>query len=418
MAGTWSCAFISANCTTACFFCPGELTTLKRGSVIAEHAHLSGAREYAEYINRFGFKGVSFSGGEPLIEFDKVIEYIVAIKTRCAQDVYLWLYTNGDLVNSDKLLKLKAAGLNEIRFNISARNYDLGPVKCAIGVIDTVTVEIPAIPEDVNKVKKVIPELARIGVDFMNLQQMYTFPANSRAFMERGYTMPDGHLGPIPESEIAALEILAYAARKNSKLPIHYCSDGYKQNIQLPERRKRIARLLTSGWHGFTDRGFVRVLYITGPSRSLRNVVECLREQGCPPEKWSLNAREGKLLFHWQLLKHISVEDVDFNVAYDSPVPMSRPGKGPSAPVRLRNVVRLKRMSRNAMFALIDLYERKRGLEDAMRSFHHRYEVRTRRDIQKMCAERDALIALQEYEGSAGPACALLRVFGGSKKSR
>jgi len=39
------------------------------------------------------------------------------------------MYSNGDLVNKEKLIALKKAGLNEVRFDIAARKYDLNAVR-------------------------------------------------------------------------------------------------------------------------------------------------------------------------------------------------------------------------------------------------------------------------------------------------
>lgn len=68
------------------------------------------------------------------------------------------MYTNGYLIDKNKLITLKEAGLNEMRFNIAARHYDLKAVKMAADIIDTVTVEIPAVPEDYEILKDVCPK--------------------------------------------------------------------------------------------------------------------------------------------------------------------------------------------------------------------------------------------------------------------
>ena len=63
-----------------------------------------------------------------------------------------------------------------MRFNISARKYDLKAVKMAAGIIDTVTVEIPAIPEDYEILKKCLPRMKAIGVAHLNLHQLFASP--------------------------------------------------------------------------------------------------------------------------------------------------------------------------------------------------------------------------------------------------
>ena len=50
--------------------------------------------------------GVSYSGGEPLMYFDKIEPVARAISSTCP-GVYQWLYTNGILVDEDKLQRMR-----------------------------------------------------------------------------------------------------------------------------------------------------------------------------------------------------------------------------------------------------------------------------------------------------------------------
>ena len=119
--------------------------------------------EYAEYVHRFGFAGVSISGGEPLLTYERSVAHIQAVRRKMGPDLHIWLYTNGKLVTAERLAGLKAAGLNEIRFDISAVDYDLTKVRLAAEQIACITVEIPAIPEDAEKVADLLPALADAG---------------------------------------------------------------------------------------------------------------------------------------------------------------------------------------------------------------------------------------------------------------
>lgn len=79
-------------------------------------------------MKTFNIKGVGFSGGEPLLVGDRLLAHISAIRQELGESIYLWMYTNGDMVNREVLQKLRAAGLDEIRFDLSARSYNLDPV--------------------------------------------------------------------------------------------------------------------------------------------------------------------------------------------------------------------------------------------------------------------------------------------------
>jgi pyruvate formate-lyase activating enzyme-like uncharacterized protein len=84
---------------------------------------------------------------------------------------FCWVSTNGDLIDTTMLHDLQKAGGDEIRFNLSARDYDLGPVELACRMIETVAVEIPAISEDYATVRKLLPVMQKIGVRHLNLHQ-------------------------------------------------------------------------------------------------------------------------------------------------------------------------------------------------------------------------------------------------------
>ena len=132
-AGTWSCLFITNKCNAQCFYCPSA--QINDEIPATQSLTFSSPESYAEYINYFGFKGVSFSGGEPLLFFDRTLEYLRAIRKHCQPDIYIWMYTNGILATKEKFLQLAEAGLNEVRFDIGATGYRLDKIKLAKGIV-------------------------------------------------------------------------------------------------------------------------------------------------------------------------------------------------------------------------------------------------------------------------------------------
>ena len=100
---------------------------------------------------------------------------------RFAGEMHKWMYTNGILLTGETLGKLRDAGLNEIRLNLFVQNYDIEKICLASQYIDIVTVEIPAIPEDFERVCKLLPELVRSGVKYLNLHQLRSTPFSESA---------------------------------------------------------------------------------------------------------------------------------------------------------------------------------------------------------------------------------------------
>src|SRR5690554_3761620 len=98
--GTWSCLFITNKCNAHCFYCPASQEKDEIPST--QSLTFNSPKNYAEYINYFGFKGISFSGGEPLLFFDRTLQYLRTIREKCHPDIYIWMYTNGILATPEK----------------------------------------------------------------------------------------------------------------------------------------------------------------------------------------------------------------------------------------------------------------------------------------------------------------------------
>ena len=186
--GTWSCIYINNACTKHCFFCPSPQNDSSRQPVVPENISFASVQDYIKYLERFDFSGIAFSGGEPLLAIDSLLEYINEIKRTFGDRHYIWAYTNGDLATRQNLSLLKTAGLNELRFDIAANNYDLAAVEKAVGHMETVAVEIPAIPEDVESLKPIIIEMEKVGVKYLNLHQLMKTKHNSKHMTLRGYS--------------------------------------------------------------------------------------------------------------------------------------------------------------------------------------------------------------------------------------
>ncbi|MCX5878514.1 MAG: radical SAM protein, partial [Deltaproteobacteria bacterium] len=160
--GLWSCLFVNSLCNARCFYCPTEQTS--RSEPITNGIVFSNPQDYTDYLEKFRIKGASLSGGEPFLTFDRTLLFLRKIKGRYGSEVYLWLYTNGIAASRENLEALNAAGLDEIRFDLSASRYDLRRVSLAAGILHTVTVEIPAIPEDFERLKSLVSELRDMGI--------------------------------------------------------------------------------------------------------------------------------------------------------------------------------------------------------------------------------------------------------------
>jgi uncharacterized protein len=255
-AGTWSCLFITGKCNAHCFYCPAQQN--KDEIPATQGLTFATPRSYAEYIHHFGFKGVSFSGGEPFLVFERVLDYLGQIRKICSRDVYIWMYTNGILASRDKFSQLAQAGLDEVRFDIGATNYSLDKVKLASGIVPNITIEIPAIPEEKERLKNLLPRMAGLGVTNLNLHQLRLSEYNAPKLLDRGYTFIPAEKPIVMESELTALEIIDYARGIGLEMGINYCAYFFKSRFQPTGYRKRLTGLAGDGPFQVTEKGFIR----------------------------------------------------------------------------------------------------------------------------------------------------------------
>lgn len=270
--GSWSCLFINNLCNAKCFFCPARQDIADEPGTST--LTFSSPEDYADYLEEFNFTGASISGGEPLLTFDKTISFVRHIKKRLGDGIYLWLYTNGTLATEEKLSMLADAGLNEIRFNITATGYDLSKAKMASRIIKNVTVEIPAIPEDMEIMKAKIWEMGDYGISFLNLHQIRCTKHNWKQLAGRGYTFLHGPQIGILESELTALKLLRYAVEKDINLGVNYCSLIYRHRFQTTSSRARWAPLMVKPFEDITRAGMIRIIRMDGKPEGIAQTMK------------------------------------------------------------------------------------------------------------------------------------------------
>lgn len=293
--GLWSCLFINGVCNCRCFYCP---TSQDDSDVpVTNGLPFPDPADYVEYVERFGFKGVSISGGEPLMTVDRSLDVIAAIKRRFGDRIHVWLYTNGTLVTPDVLRRLADAGLDEIRFDIGATGYQTDRAASAVGVIDTVTVEIPAIPEERERLKEAIFRLADAGIDYLNLHQLRLTPHNFRHLVDRPYTFLHGDKVTVLESEWAALELIGAVEDARIGLPINYCGFAYKYRFQRAAVRRRMAPFMQGPQEEVTPAGYLRHLCLHGDPADIAVQAQRLTETGFPAEGFRVEPAAGRLHF-------------------------------------------------------------------------------------------------------------------------
>ncbi|MHC4648253.1 MAG: radical SAM protein [Planctomycetota bacterium] len=262
--GTWSCLYINGLCSASCRFCPQDRSVKKERHPMASSIEFKDPQLYTEYLKRFGYRGIGFSGGEPLMVMDRLTAFILQIRKDLDDDVYLWMYTNGELVEEKKLKQLKDLGLNEVRLNIAAQDYDLASVNIAKKVFDTVTIEIPVIPQDFGKLMACLPLIEELGISHLNLHQLYATKRNYKKLgSELTYLINHNSRPANVESEFMAYDLLNHVIDNNMELAVNICSLRYKNKFQGRAKRIRTAQTIYEPFENVTDAGYIRRVTIT-----------------------------------------------------------------------------------------------------------------------------------------------------------
>ena len=268
--GGWGCNYINRLCNRACYFCKRDhegMVCEPEPETMGQLFHHPG--QHVDFVRSLGVEGVGFSGGEPLLEPARLLAHVGALRNAFGRSLYLWMYSNGDRVTREILLALRDAGLDEIRFNLAARGYDLGPIALARGIIPTVTVEIPAIPEDSQRVRELLPEMKAAGVAFLNLHQLSHFKQSFRTLAARGYLVQAEPGLTVPQSEECALALMLHASESKLELPINYCSYRYRELFQARGARMQRARAALRPGEQITLAGYLRAIERDGSGVSV-----------------------------------------------------------------------------------------------------------------------------------------------------
>jgi len=365
--GKWSCIYINGLCTRKCSFCPQDKPAKKERLPMSDYITFRSSDEYISYLRKFDFSGVGFSGGEPFLVFELLLGYIKKIRKHFGSRHYLWVYTNGDLVTAQKLELLKKAGLNEIRFDISARDYDLAPVELAAKHIDTVTIEIPILPSRVAFMKGHLKKFEEIGVKYLNLHQIiinksnYAKVINKKIIDKKNAFMDAEAIKSMTlESEQAAFEIMNHALRIKSNLKINYCSSRFKDLFQAQAARRRYAPFVMKKFDGITLTGYVRRLSILIPKPLISKPCEKLPNFFKNVDKRDIivDSSSGTVIFDQKLLAKLADAGLPVRIDYYKPIiPTASKGKAKirlhdGTPVKLRNSRFMIKLSQAGSFDL------------------------------------------------------------------
>lgn len=271
--------FVTGKCGRSCFYCPLSEERKGRDIVFADEQPVEDIEDIIREAEAIGALGTGITGGEPLLKLDQVLEYIRALKGRFGPEHHIHLYT-GIIPGRDILMKLKGAGLDEIRFhppyseweNPSGLEEALKEAK-SLGI--EAGVEIPSIAPAPEIIKAV-----RDADAFMNINELEFSDTNAEELKSLGFKPEEIHSGAIGSEKIARAHFMPAGVK------VHYCPSRFKDAVQLRERFKRRCERVARPFDIPTVDGTLIYGTING---NIERTLEALKVLEVPEEMYSLN---------------------------------------------------------------------------------------------------------------------------------
>jgi len=269
------------------------LSEKRRGKdkVYANERPVKSNEDIFEEGKLIGALGTGITGGDPSIRFKRALRYIRLLKQKFGKNHHIHMYCCSKL-SPQQLRELKKIGLDEIRFH----TWSAEPVKAALKAGLRTGVEIPAIPGEFERVKKLLEELDRVGCDFVNLNELEFSDTNLAALKARGFKIKSDVSMGVKGSEEMAIKLMRWAAR-NTRLNVHYCPSSLKDRVQLRNRLKRRAKNVAKPYEAINDEGLLIKGVIYGLPKSKLAIVRKLliSKYHAPPKFVSIDREKNRI---------------------------------------------------------------------------------------------------------------------------
>ncbi|PLW80318.1 radical SAM protein [Candidatus Woesearchaeota archaeon] len=238
--GEKSVFFITGLCPRRCTYCPISDAKKDKDVTYINEWEIKNEKDVISEIKLCGSKGVGITGGDPLVTIQRTADYIKLLKDTFGKKFHIHLYTSLDLVNKDYLNKLYEAGLDEIRFHPDFNKETQWERLKLASIYDwKIVIEIPAIPKDLEKIKKLLDKTSKY-IDYLNLNELEVAD-NSFSKTGKEYETIDDVSYAVKGSKETALEIMEYA-NKLGISNVHFCTAKLKDSHQLAKRIKKRAK--------------------------------------------------------------------------------------------------------------------------------------------------------------------------------
>lgn len=258
--------FVTGICKNKCFYCPLSDERKKDISFANEKMVISDQDIIQEAL-KMDALGTGITGGEPLLNLQKVLHYITLLKSYFGKSHHIHLYTSLP-TNENIIRKLSYVGLDEIRYHppVDLWNTDLQDYINSISIAKKYLIEcgfeIPAI----NGFYKII-EITNKTNCFLNINELEFTENNSNALKNKKYKLKNEYSNSVDGSYDIAYDAL------NKIDKGHLCTSRYKDAVQLRKRFLRTANIIAHKYDKITQDGTLLYGVISSSNQSYIDMI-------------------------------------------------------------------------------------------------------------------------------------------------
>ena len=258
--GRKSVLFVTGKCSKDCFYCPLSENRKNKDVTYINEKKTSNFKEIISEIKKSRSKGASITGGEPLEHMDKTLTAIKTLKKELGKNFHIHLYTSKNNIPEKDIKALENAGLDEIRFHIF--KYEKS-IDYALKTRMDVGIEIPVIPNWDRIILKLIEQLNKKHVKFINLNELEFSTTNSEKMKKHNIELKDNDLYIAKGSRETALRILKEVEKRKYNISVHFCTSTTKFDHQYWNRLKHRAKSIKKPYekiikHALLEKGLIK----------------------------------------------------------------------------------------------------------------------------------------------------------------
>jgi hypothetical protein len=235
--------FVTGICSRNCWYCSLSKKRKNCKDVYANERLVKNFDDILDEIKESHATSAGITGGDPLINFEKTIEFASKLKKHFGKKFHIHIYLPTRFVTKEKLEKLSKC-VDEVRFHpdflIDAKKIeeDLEKIKLAsfFWKRKNIGIELPMIPEKKEKILEFVLKTKNY-ISFVNLNEFEISETNFKR-VTKNYKLDEGGY-VIKKSVDAGKWVLEKLQDKISRLKVHLCTAELKNCSQFVNRLKR-----------------------------------------------------------------------------------------------------------------------------------------------------------------------------------